>query len=254
MKSGIYCFQNTINGKRYIGQAVDLDRRLYEHIYYLRLGKDKSVALQRAADKYGMENFDITILEYCDTLELNDKEVYYIKYFQSNNKDYGYNLSSGGNSGLLGFKHSDETRKKISEAKKGWKMSDEHKAFISKLHKGRKRSEETRMKISIANTKENHPMWGKHHSPETIQKFKDARGGEKAYQFGTKNPSASSKYYGVHKLRSKGHVYWIAELKNKGEHIHIGSSKDEDTAARMYDQYITENGLPNPLNFPDDVE
>lgn len=252
MKSGIYCFQNRINGKKYIGQAVDLDRRLYEHSYYLKRGRDKATALQRAVSKYGLDSFDIFVLEYCDVDSLNDKEIYYISLYYSNDKGFGYNLSAGGNSGMVGYKHSDETKRRISESKKGWIMGDEQKKFISQLHKGKTVSDETRKKMSEANTKENHPMWGKHHSPETIQKYKDSRGGDNAYQFGTKTDKATSKYFGVCKMISKGHTYWIAYVKVSGVRNHIGSSKNEKDAAKMYDRYIIERGLPNPLNFPNE--
>jgi group I intron endonuclease len=249
--SGIYCIKNLLNGKVYIGQAAHLERRIYEHKYYLKLGKDKSVALQRAITKYGLENFEFSILEYCQCSELNDKEIFYIQEYDSTNRKFGYNISSGGGSGLVGYKWPKSFGEKISKAKKGWVMRQEQKDLLSKLHTGKIVSEETRKRMSIANTKEKHPMWGKHHSPETIQGYKEARSGEKAYQFGKKNENSQSKYYGVYKSPRKGHVYWVAYVKVCGEKHYIGSSKIEEEAARMYDEYIKENGLPNPLNFQD---
>ena len=64
-----------------------------------------------------------------------------------------------------GKHHSDETRKKLREAKKG-----EKNPFYGKHH-----SDETRKKLSEANIGENNPMYGKHHSEETKKKLSEAR-------------------------------------------------------------------------------
>lgn len=220
MICGIYCFINKHNGKRYIGQSADIERRILDHKRYLARGKDNCTLLQNAYNKYGKDSFDLEILVECETSQLDELEKYYITLFNTTSREFGYNLSSGGSDGLLGHK----------------------------------KSEETRRRMSIANTKERHPMWGKKHSPETIQRYKEIRGGEKAYQFGAKTEKPTSKYFGVCRMISKGHIYWIAYVKVKGTRNHIGSSKVEETAARMYDKFIVENGLPNPLNFPDNVE
>lgn len=248
--SGIYCIENKVNGKKYIGQAVQIERRIYEHKYHLNLGKDKCLALQRAVSKYGLDSFDFSIIEYCSTDQLNDMEIYYISGYKTNTKGFGYNLSAGGRSGLLGYKHSNETRQRMSEAKKGWVMGDEQREFIRKLHTGKVVTEETRNKISEAISGAKHWAFGTHASEETKQKLRNKKGAEKSYQFGTKKETSSSPYYGVRILRSKGHVYWAAQVKHKGQRFHVGSSKDEVEAARMYDQFVRENGLPNPLNFP----
>ena len=250
MKSGIYCFENLLNGKKYIGQAVDLDRRLREHEYYLRLGKDKCVALQRAVSKHGRDNFSVYILEECNAELLNNREIDYISMYQTNKKAFGYNLSAGGRSGLIGYKHSEETRQKISKSKMGWKMGDEQKEFMRKLHTGKTVSQETRNKISEAISGAKHWAFGTHASEETRQKLRDKKGAEKSYQFGKKSKNSSSKYFGVNILRSKGHIYWSAQVKVNGNKFHVGSSKDEIEAAKMYDEFVKENGLPNPLNFP----
>lgn len=237
----------------YIGQAVSLERRMYEHKYYLNLGKDRCLALQRAVSKYGLDSFDFSIVEYCSTDQLNDKEIYYISKYQTNNKGFGYNLSAGGRSGLLGYKHSEESRQKMSESKKGWVMGDEQKEFISKLHTGKIVSEETKKKISEAITGVKHWAFGTHPSEETRQKLRNSRIAEKAYQFGTKSKNSASSYFGVTRILSKGkYVYWVASIKVLGVKHYLGSSKDEIEAARMYDQFVKEKGLPNPLNFPDE--
>lgn len=251
MPSGIYCFENQINRKVYIGQTVDLERRLYEHEYHLSRGTDKATALQRAVTKYGRENFKVFILWLCDVSELNDLEVKFISEYHSNDKNHGYNLSSGGNSGMLGYKHSEEFCEKVSMAKKGWVMGEAQREFISRLHTGKVVRPETREKISQANTGSNHPMYGKKHKDESKKMMRDSHLGEKAHQFGKKSGNSSSSFFGVHKQNSRGYIYWIASVKVLGDNIYIGSSKDETESAMMYDKYVIEHRLPNPLNFPE---
>lgn len=249
--TGIYCIENRINGKKYIGQAYNIERRLYEHEYHLKRGTDHSGVLQRAVNKYGIENFDFYVLEECDTSEMNDREIYWISYYQTNNKEYGYNLSRGGEMSLLGYKFPPEFGKKISMVKKGTKLTEEHKRKISQAQKGKVLSEETRQRISDARSGEKHYFWGKKHTEETKQKMKDARHGTNAPWFGKKSSNASSKYFGVVRRVKGERVYWVASIKLYREKHHIYFGKDELEAARAYDAYVIANGLPNPLNFPE---
>jgi group I intron endonuclease len=78
--------------------------------------------LNRAFNKYGFDNFEFTIIDTATTInELNEKEIKYIKEYKSNERDYGYNIESGGKNAIP----SPETKKKMSEARKGVKQSDE---------------------------------------------------------------------------------------------------------------------------------
>lgn len=89
--TGIYKITNLINGKIYIGQALYIERRLSEH----KRGKGLSAQLiDKAILKYGVENFSFEVIEECDAIELNDKEIYWIDYYNSYRR--GYNLTSGG--------------------------------------------------------------------------------------------------------------------------------------------------------------
>lgn len=91
MKSGIYFFKNKINNKYYIGQSINIERRFNQHIH-----SNNDCYFHKALKKYGIDNFEFGILEYCGDNELNDKEKYYINLFKSNNSLYGYNLTDGG--------------------------------------------------------------------------------------------------------------------------------------------------------------
>lgn len=88
---GIYKFTNNINGKSYIGQSTNIKRRYKEH----RTKKCEKTLFHEAINEYGFENFDFAIVEICDAKELNNKEVYYIKEFNTLFPN-GYNISEGG--------------------------------------------------------------------------------------------------------------------------------------------------------------
>lgn len=128
-KCGIYRWVNQINGKSYVGSAVNLSKRLSEHF----IGNKSNIIIQQAFDKYGLSNFSVEILEYCDQQILIEREQYYLDLI---NKKYNLNPVAGSR---LGAKHSEESRQKMSE----------------RLH-----SEETRKKISKALSGYKHPQYG----------------------------------------------------------------------------------------------
>lgn len=76
-KCGIYMIKNKINGFSYIGQAKDIDRRWDRHKYDALHNVD--TYLYRAIRKYGISNFEFSIVEFCDVEELDAKEIFYIK-------------------------------------------------------------------------------------------------------------------------------------------------------------------------------
>lgn len=94
---GIYKIENLINGKVYIGQSINVEKRLHEHFYKSNCKKDVSYksALHSAIRKYGASNFSTEILCSCDYSELDDLEKFYIKKYNSISPN-GYNILSGG--------------------------------------------------------------------------------------------------------------------------------------------------------------
>lgn len=94
---GIYKITNKINGKIYIGQSNNIKRRFSEH---QTKGTTSRIPLDVAIQKYGKENFDYEILEECTLEQLNEKEKYWIQYF--NSIENGYNLSEGGDQQSIG--------------------------------------------------------------------------------------------------------------------------------------------------------
>ena len=96
MKGYIYKIQNIIDGKCYIGQTVDYNRRKATHINRLRRNTHDNPKLQNAWIKYGEQSFEFTVWEFeIETLEqLNTLECEYIDKF--NSLQNGYNLVEGG--------------------------------------------------------------------------------------------------------------------------------------------------------------
>lgn len=76
--SGIYCIENLSTNKKYIGQSVNISERWKKHISELNNGLHHNDYLQKAWNKYGIENFKFYVLEYCPIDKLNEKEIYYI--------------------------------------------------------------------------------------------------------------------------------------------------------------------------------
>lgn len=117
----VYKTINKINGKIYIGQDS------HNNPKYLGSG----VVLNNAIKKYGKENFTKEILQECNSIkELNEAEIYWIKTFNSQNKDIGYSITSGGNgvgSIRLGIKHTEKTKIKMSKAHKGQQFTEKQK-------------------------------------------------------------------------------------------------------------------------------
>ena len=101
MTCGIYKIQNKINGKIYIGQSIHIEERWQQHRNNSRNKNSKKTyyPLYCSMRKYGIENFDFSILEDCAEEELNEKEKYWIEFYSSMLPN-GYNHTLGGSSSI----------------------------------------------------------------------------------------------------------------------------------------------------------
>jgi group I intron endonuclease len=239
--SGIYCIENMINGKKYIGQGVDVYSRM------IKLHKD-SHALNNAIEKYGEENFKRYVLVYCEDWELDRLEIAYINAFSSHSSHNGYNISLGGNSPTRGIAMSKETRKKISESRKGQAISPETRKKLREAGFSRRVLDETRKKMSEAKV-------GKRASDDTRKKMSNNHAdfsGENNPNWGKKPKNATSIYFGVNKTTNdKKYISWMVRVNVNKKKEYIGCFKTELEAAQAYDKYVIENKLNRPLNFPD---
>lgn len=80
MKSGIYLIENVINNKKYVGQSLNVAYRISKHKCCLRKNTHENQYLQRSFVKYGEENFQFTILEYCEVEMLDEREVFTLTF------------------------------------------------------------------------------------------------------------------------------------------------------------------------------
>lgn len=127
-----------VNGKVYIGLTTKtLTKRIKGHIKASKNDKydRKHCAFHNAIRKYGIENFDITIIDTADSCEeLNEKEQYWIAYYDCMVPN-GYNMTLGGG-GTSGFKMPDDAKKKISAFQKTQPHTPEWNRKVSEAQKG----------------------------------------------------------------------------------------------------------------------
>jgi group I intron endonuclease len=163
----IYKTTNLVNGKIYIGQDKN------NNLSYLGSGK----ILHLAFRKYGLENFNKEILEVCESIEeLNEREKYWISFYDSTNRSIGYNISLGGNGGDTLSKHpnKEEIGKRIGESNKKLWEDEAYKTNMSEIRKNQI-TEETREKLSKLSNGENNGMHRKSHKVEAKDKMSEAR-------------------------------------------------------------------------------
>ena len=159
MKSGIYMWTSP-SGKSYIGQSVNLQKRKGAFLRFGNIYGGQKINCARK--KYNHKSlWDYKVLEYCDIDKLDEREVYYIELYNTVNN--GYNCESGGNENKI---VSDESKQKLSEAKKG-KYCGENSPLY-----GKHLTEEHKSKLSKAKKGENNPMYGKHRDDETKDKIR----------------------------------------------------------------------------------
>lgn len=95
----IYKFINKVNGKVYVGKTTNFTERIKKHYRRFLSGEQSNLALYRALKKYGWENFSIEKIEECSEEKLNERECYWIEYYDSYFN--GYNETRGGDGSTL---------------------------------------------------------------------------------------------------------------------------------------------------------
>lgn len=165
---GIYCIDCLATGKKYIGQSIHIQERWQKHKAALRHNNHENDYLQKAWNKYGAEQFQWTVLEYCTSEQLDEREQYYIAQYDTMNKECGYNLKSGGQ--FMTNVYTAELRNKMSEAVQR-SYTDELRQKRSEQAKAQWSNPETRAKM----TGINHGRYGKHLSPDARKRIGDAQ-------------------------------------------------------------------------------
>lgn len=136
---GIYGIKNTKTNKFYVGQSVSILNRWVDHRRDLKEGTHHSEYLQRSYNKHGVKCFIYGIIEECSKEKLNEKEIYWINFY--NSKKNGYNCAEPTINGGRVF--SEEDKKQVSINTKRY---HDNPAFKEKREKAVKKSLETRYK------------------------------------------------------------------------------------------------------------
>ena len=213
MSSGIYQIKNTLNGKCYIGSAVNLKKRWGEHLRALRRGGHCNQHLQAAFDKYGEGVFIFKTLERVEPEMLLEREQHYLDTLKPeyniapiagsplgvrHTNEARANMSAahaGKRNHNYGKHHSEDTKQKISMGMVGKQNhnkphSKETKRKTSKALMGHQVSEETRAKQSAAKRGKPSSFKGKHHTAKTKQKISNIKKGT--------NVGKQNHFYGKH--------------------------------------------------------
>jgi len=234
MTCGIYTVINKVNGHQYIGSSANIERRWGVHLCKLRKGNHHSNHLQNAWNKYGEEKFEFVVLLECNKEQLLDSEQETIDSIKPI-----YNLcpvagsvlgikrsletrrktseANANNPNMLGHYPSEETRKKLSEARKGRVFSEETRMKISMANKGRKHTLEARQNMSIAQIGNSHP--GHKCSAEARQNMSNARIGNQC--------ALGHHYQATEETRKK-----LSE-SGRGKQNMLGHHHSEETKLKM---------------------
>jgi group I intron endonuclease len=167
----IYCAENVVNQKRYIGKTVGtLNDRIARHLCAVRKGRE-NVYFHNAIRKHGESSFRWAILCECLSLkEMSEKEKRFIALCQTNNPNHGYNLTVGGE-GCEGYRHTQASKELMSRKRES--ITGQNNPMYGKHH-----SEETRRRMSEAKTGKNHPFYGKPRSEITRRRIGDGNKGK----------------------------------------------------------------------------
>lgn len=95
MSCGIYLYTNKLNNKKYVGQSVNIEQRFISHL------KSYSTPFDIELHNVGLDNFSFEIIELCKKEELNQKEKYWIEFYDTYNNGYNQTTGNGQSEKLL---------------------------------------------------------------------------------------------------------------------------------------------------------
>ena len=207
-KTGIYKITNIVNGRIYVGSAANgFKKRWQKHLSDLKHKRHKNTRLQNVYNKYGVYCFTFEILAFCPSEYVLKLEQYFIDTL----KPY-YNIcKKAGNS--LGVKRTEETKKKISEAKKLHKHSAEFKSMTSERLKGNTYTKGKKQKPEVVENRRQ-KLIGVPKSDATKQKIRQANLGRKPTdEARAKMSQSTAKYEYLIKNIKSGETHIVSNLK-----------------------------------------
>lgn len=237
----IYKITNDITNKIYIGQTTKtIEKRWQEHLKEaLNTNSKKNTALYASMRKYGIEHFHIELVEEVDeSISLDEREQYWIAFYNSYGQPYGYNETIGGNlfSKDINPMNVPEIRHKVSDSQKKnsyWK-TEEHRECQRQRWLGENnpaKKEENRLKTSERVSGSNNPAC----RSEVKEKIRNKALGRKASDETKKKMSENNGRYWLGKKLPQTTVN--AMSKARSEKL----SGYNNPAAKPF-AMITENG------------
>jgi len=227
---GIYKIENLVNGKIYVGQSVNINKRKAVHLHTFRNNKHHGSHIQNAWNKYGEENFIFKTILYCESSELTYYEQALVDSLSPE-----YNICKKCVDSPLGIKHTEEAVNNMklhligNTHTKGHKLTEEHKRKVSESLKG-----------------ENNYFFGRHLSAEHRKKIGDAQRGEKSSWYGRKHTEETKNKMSLaqkgkfvsEETRKKLSIAGVGKIVSKETGIKIskatrGSKRSEKTKRRI---------------------
>ena len=165
----VYMHKNKLNNKVYIGiTSKSLSERFRNGNGY-----NYNAHFKSAINKYGWDGFEhILIADNLTSEQAFEMEKSLIAKYDSTCREKGYNVSFGGEMGMIGYHHTAEAKQKMSD--NHWSKRGKSKLLGTKLP-------EYRIEQLRKRKGELSPWYGKHHTEETKRKISDSNKGEKAY-------------------------------------------------------------------------
>ena len=230
-----------INNKKYIGQSKNIEYRWKEHIKKLNSDKHINNHLQNAWNTYGASGFTFSILELCTKEELTKQEDYWMKYYNTLNREQGYNLREAGPTGSF----RKESRERMRQAQIGNNVGEKNSAAVITEEEAKEIIRLLLNKYSIAKVaKRMNVAW------KIVWRIKT----KESWMHLTKDIEfpclESSKYLGI--SYDKGYKKWVAMLSCNKKRVYLEYFDNEIEAVKARDKKAKEYfGDKAKLNFPD---
>lgn len=227
MQGVIYRLTNKVNGMMYIGQTMDLKKRITRHLYASKSIEHANgkYPISLAIAEFGIDSFVCDILWKSDESDdaslirkcLNEKERYFIKKYDSVNK--GYNQTWGGE-GMLGYHLPQESIEKIRKGNLGKKLPKWVREANIKRFSEMRNEPGYREKLSKRVSGRNNPMYGVHLK------------GEDSYMFGRHLSDETKRKIALSKIGKKG-TPMSEEHKEKLRKLFTGVPKSEEHKEKL---------------------